>query len=127
VEAAIKTLAWSEGLKKEHLPETEEYVISSFVFRARKPFQPERLWFLLNALYPESIIRTKGMFWLASRPAEALFFSQAGGSSQIPKAGAWWGSMPFQNRLSFQSFVDNQIEKDRSKKWQDSKQELVII
>jgi len=69
------------------------------------------------------------MFWLASRPDEALFFSQAGGASRIEKAGVWWGSMKFNERLNYANFVDNreQIEMDWNKDWQDRKQELVII
>jgi len=129
MDEAMETSAWAKELEKKHIPETEEYGITSFVFRARKPFHPERLWFYLNALYPESIIRTKGMFWLASRPDEALFFSQAGGASRIEKAGVWWGSMKFNERLNYANFVDNreQIEMDWNKDWQDRKQELVII
>lgn len=129
MDEAMQTSAWAEELEKKHTPETAEYGISSFVFRARKPFHPERLWFYLNALFPENIIRTKGIFWLASRPDEALFFSQAGGSSQINKAGLWWGSMPFSERIRYQSFEENleEIEKDWSKDFQDRKQELVII
>ena len=126
---AMENPAWEEELRKAHVPETEQYGIRSFTFRARKPFEPERLWNFLNTQFPAEIIRTKGLFWLASRPDDALFFSQAGGASEISSAGVWWGSMSFQERIQYLDFVENQkqIEKDWSRDWQDRKQELVFI
>ncbi|GAB2604156.1 hypothetical protein GCM10027190_59620 [Spirosoma areae] len=60
------------------VPETEEYDISSFVFRDRRPFHPVRFWHYLSENFPAGIIRSKGLFWLASRPDDALNFNQAG-------------------------------------------------
>ena len=112
-----------------HTPETEEYGISSFVFRNQKPFHPERLWKYINEAYPTQIIRAKGLFWLASRPDNAINFSQAGGSSRVENAGVWWASMPFSDRIQYQSFVDNKsyIENKWSKQWGDRTNELVFI
>jgi len=83
----------------------------------------------LNEEYPTAIIRAKGLFWLASRPADAINFSQAGGSSRLEKAGVWWASMPFAERTTYQSFVNNQqyIENKWSKQWGDRMNELVFI
>lgn len=124
----------SAGWQKEleggvHTPETEEYGISSFVFRSQKPFHPERLWKYLNEEYPRGVIRAKGLFWLASRPDDAINFSQAGGSSKLEKAGVWWCSMPYAERTSYQAFVDNKdyIESKWSKQWGDRMNELVFI
>jgi len=124
----------SAGWQKEleggvHTPETEEYGISSFVFRNPKPFHPERLWKYLNEEYPEGVIRAKGLFWLASRPNDAINFSQAGGSSRLEKAGVWWISMPFQERINYQAFVDNRafIESKWDKQWGDRTNEIVFI
>ena len=124
----------SAGWQKEleggaHTPETEEYGITSFVFRNQKPFHPERFWKYLNEEYPNGVIRAKGLFWLASRPNEAINFSQAGGSSRLERAGVWWVSMPFSERIKYQSFVDNQdyIEGKWHKQWGDRMNELVFI
>jgi G3E family GTPase len=129
-EEAQSSAGWQKELEGEvHTPETEEYGIGSFVFRNQKPFHPERFWSYLQEEYPSNIIRAKGLFWLASRPNEALNFSQAGGSSRLERAGVWWCSMPFSERIKFTSFVDNQeyIEGKWSKQWGDRLTELVFI
>ncbi len=78
-EEAEQSAGWIEELNKdEHTPETEEYGIGSFVYRSRKPMHPERLWNYINNEWDASIIRSKGLFWLASRPESALVWSQAG-------------------------------------------------
>ena len=129
-EEAQNSAGWQKELEAEsHTPETEEYGIGSFVFRSQKPFHPERFWKYLNENYPAEIIGAKGLFWLASRPDDALSFSQAGGSSRMEKAGFWWCSMPMKERLNYPSFVANQtyIESKWSKQWGDRLNELVFI
>lgn len=129
-EEAQSSAGWQKELEGgTHTPETEEYGISSFVFRSQKPFHPERFWKYINEDYPSSIIRAKGLFWLASRPDDAINFSQAGGSSRLEKAGVWWASMTFNERLKYQSFADNReyIESKWSKQWGDRMNELVFI
>ena len=129
-EEAQHSAGWQKELEGgEHIPETEEYGISSFVFRNQKPFHPERFLKYLNEGYPSGVIRAKGLFWLASRPDDAINFSQAGGSSRLEKAGVWWASMTFNERLNYQSFADNReyIESKWSKQWGDRMNELVFI
>lgn len=129
-EEAQTSAGWQKELEGgSHTPETEEYGISSFVFRNQKPFHPERFWNYLNKAYPSGIIRAKGLFWLASRPDDAINFSQAGGSTRIERAGVWWASMPFNERMSYASFMDNQVEIEErwSKQWGDRMNELVFI
>jgi G3E family GTPase len=125
-----QSAGWIEELNKPyHKPETEEYGISSFVFRSKRPFHPERFWNYLNNDWPANVIRSKGLFWLASRPDEALNWSQAGGSLRAEKAGVWWCSMPYKDRISYASFVENQkeIEAKWDKRFGDRLNELVII
>ena len=90
-EKAEQSAGWLKELEKEgnHAPETEEYGISSFVFRSEKPFHPERLFNYFNERFPNTVIRSKGFFWLASRPDEAQVWSQAGGSLRYEYAGHW--------------------------------------
>jgi G3E family GTPase len=127
---AQNAAGWQKELEGGvHTPETEEYGISSFVFRNQKPFHPERFWQYLNTYYPANIIRAKGLFWLASRPNDAINFSQAGGSSRLETAGVWWISMPYAERMQYQAFVANKdyIESKWSKEWGDRTNELVFI
>ncbi len=129
-EEAEQSAGWMEELnKEEHTPETEEYGISSFVYRATKPFDPERFWQYVQHQFPRTIIRSKGLFWLASRPEQALVWSQAGGSLRADSAGVWWSSMPYQKRINYLLFVENQklIESDWDKTFGDRKNEIVFI
>jgi G3E family GTPase len=128
-EEAQSSAGWQEELNGNHTPETEEYGISSFCFKSHKPFHPERFWNYLNEKFPETIIRSKGLFWLASRPDDAISFSQAGGSSRIERAGVWWISMSFSDRIQYPSFLDNQkyIEEKWDSIWGDRLTELVFI
>ncbi|SHF80079.1 GTP-binding protein [Chryseobacterium vrystaatense] len=127
---AQASAGWQKELQSDHhIPETEEYGIGSVVFRDKKPFHPLRLWKYLNDHYPEGILRAKGLFWIASRPDDALNFSQAGGSFRLEKAGVWWSSMPLNHRIQYTSFVENQkfIENRWDKDWGDKLNELVFI
>lgn len=129
-EKAQYAAGWQKELESSHhTPETEEYGIGSFVYRSRKPFHPARLYRYLNQKYPEGALRAKSLFWLASRPDDALNFSQAGGSLRIEKAGVWWCSMPARYREQYSSFVENQemIEERWDPEWGDRINELVFI
>ncbi|RCR65563.1 GTP-binding protein [Larkinella punicea] len=133
-EASSQSAGWIQELQNHkngiaHTPETEEYGISSFVFRDRRPFHPVRFWAYLSENFPAGIIRSKGLFWLASRPDDALNFSQAGGSLRAENAGVWWASMPFAKRTQYGAFLENQksIESRWHKRFGDRQNELVII
>ncbi|QCR21610.1 GTP-binding protein [Pontibacter sp. SGAir0037] len=121
---------WQKELEGgTHKPETEEYGIGSFVFRDQRPFHPERFWQYINTNFPANIIRSKGLFWIASRPAQALNWSQAGGSLRAESAGVWWASMPFAERMQYESYLEHRqaIESRWSKEFGDRQNELVII
>jgi len=128
-EKAEASAGWIKELENEHVPETEEYGIGSFVFRSKKPFHPERFLNYLNQDFPQNIIRSKGLFWLASRSNQALLWSSAGGSCKADNAGVWWASMPFTERINYASFNENQdqIESDWDAQFGDRKNELVFI
>jgi len=128
-EEASQGAGWIQELNAEHLPETEEYGISSTVFRSSKPFHPERLWEYLNKQFPPNVIRTKGLFWLAAMQDRALNFSQAGGSLRIESAGVWWASMLLSERLNYTDFTENknEIEARWDKDFGDRMNELVFI
>ena len=121
--------AWIEELENKHVPETEEYGISSFVFREKRPFHPVRFWNYIQSNWPASILRSKGLFYIGSRMNEAISWSQAGGSLKAEPAGVWWASMPFQQRIRYASYLDNQkwIESRWDKRYGDRLNELVLI
>jgi G3E family GTPase len=129
-EEAEMSAGWLEELNKDgHNPETEEYGIGSFVFRSKKPFHPDRFFDYVQTSFPSTVIRSKGLFWMASRPDEALSWSQAGGSLRADSAGVWWSSMPYEERIRYAPFVENQavIESGWDKTFGDRKNELVFI
>jgi len=129
-EEAEQSAGWIEELnKEEHTPETDEYGIGSFVYRSRKPFDPTRFWAYVQGEFPYTVIRSKGMFWIASRPDQALIWGQAGGSMRTDSAGVWWDSMPWEKRIRYVAFLENQelIESDWSGTFGDRKTEIVFI
>jgi G3E family GTPase len=126
-EEAAKAPMWLKELRGEHTPETEEYGISSFVFRARKPFHPMRLW---NLIHDEevwkNVLRSKGFFWLATRMNTVGEWAQAGGSLNLSPAGSWWASVP-KSHWGVDAEMQAEIEKLFDGKYGDRRQELVFI
>lgn len=118
---------WAKELYgfEDHVPETEEYGISSFVYRARRPFHPRRIHDLFNGDLP-GVIRAKGHFWIASRPNWAVEFSLAGVVSSVTPLGGWWASVP---RERWPTHPDSLAEVARNwqEPWGDRRQELVFI
>jgi G3E family GTPase len=90
---ASKAPGWLQELRGTHQPETEEYGIASFVYRARRPFHPERFAAWVDSEWP-GVVRSKGFFWLASHPALAGNWSQAGAVARHGPAGYWWAAVP---------------------------------
>ncbi|WP_078549811.1 GTP-binding protein [Litchfieldia alkalitelluris] len=87
-EKASQAAGWIKELNEEHTPETEEYGISSFVYRSRRPFHPER-WKVWLENWPEEVVRAKGFFWLPTRNNLTGMLSQAGTSIIFQAAGEW--------------------------------------
>ena len=125
MEKAESSARWIQELQEDHIPETDEYGISSFVYRSPRPFHPKRFWDFLHVEW-DGLLRSKGYFWLASRYDIAVSWSQAGGSAEYRPAGFWWGAT-----LKTHWPTDKELLDSIMKQWiephGDRRQELVFI
>ncbi|UZE17965.1 zinc metallochaperone GTPase ZigA [Pseudomonas sp. B21-054] len=126
-ERAAQAPGWLQELRGEHVSETEEYGIASTAYRARRPFHPQRFFNLIDRPWTNGkLLRSKGFFWLASKPEEAGSWSQAGGLMRHGFAGRWWRFVPKsqwpQDEESTAAILNNWLATTG-----DCRQELVFI
>ena len=124
-EQAEQSPGWLQTLRGEHIPESDTYGIGSFVYRARQPFHPARFFALINTEW-SGVIRSKGFFWLATRPVYAASWSQAGGVCRHGLAGKWWAAVPpeeWPQDTESVGFIMAQWDEHVG----DARQELVLI
>jgi len=110
---------------EHHTPETEEYGVKSFVYRARRPFHPAKLNALLNEGF-EGVFRAKGHFWIATRPDWLAELSIAGKIMRTEGLGRWWAAVPKERWPQDEESVAF-VRKYWSPTWGDRRQELVFI
>ena len=123
---ASQAAGWLKEMRGEHIPETEEYNISSLSFKSKRPFHPERFMNFMQSNL-NGIYRVKGYFWLASRMEFVGQISTAGKLAEISPAGKWWAVVPknewdFEDQEMFDSLKENWEEP-----YGDRRQELVLI
>jgi len=126
-ERAQQAPGWLKEMRGEHVPETEEYGIGSFSYVARRPFHPQRIHqFFHNTKSFGKLIRSKGYFWLASRPEFAWQWSQAGGIARYGFAGMFWKAVPKDRWPQDEETLEN-IARLWEEPFGDMRQELVFI
>lgn len=124
-DAAAAAPGWLKELRGEHTPETERYGFSSFVYRSRRPFHPQRFWELMHSEW-DGIVRSKGFFWLATRMDLIGSWSQAGGACRHGPAGFWWAAVDRRGWPADEE-VQAQIVDLWAEPYGDRRQEMVFI
>ncbi len=118
---------WAQELYhfKDHIPETEEYGITSFVYRAREPFDPAKIHHFFKTEW-HGVVRAKGFFWIATRPDFVGEFSQAGSVVRHQGIGSWWAAVPKEQWPITPDF-DEMLKTHWDKEYGDKRQEIVFI
>lgn len=109
----------------DHTPETEEYGVASYVYRARLPFIPDKILEVLNGPLP-GVIRAKGHFWISTRPDWVAEFSLAGSLSSVKPLGTWWAAVPKERQPTHEG-AQAYIQEHWQEPWGDRRQEIVFI
>lgn len=124
-EIAKQSKGWQLTLRGEEASESEEYGVNSFVYRARRPFHPQRFYDRLNRDW-NGVLRSKGFFWLASRLDKIGVWSQAGRIARLDFGGFWWAAVPRDHWPTSSTFQD-ELERKWHPEVGDCRQELVFI
>lgn len=122
---ASQSSGWQRALIGKKTPPATEFDLASFVYRARRPFHPGRLWDVLQESMP-GVLRVKGFFWLASRHNHAGIWSQAGRAFRDDLAGRWWASLP-REEWPDEPVAQEEINRLHEEPYGDRRQELVFI
>ena len=125
MEHAASHPGWLAEAPGTHVPETEEYGLSSRVFQSRRPMHPQRFWDLVTGPAFKGVIRSKGFLWLATRHDWAGVWSSAGVVSSLQPGGSWLATAP---RDEWPEDLDaDDIAAIWQEPWGDRRQELVVI
>ena len=126
LERAKQAPGWLKKLRGEEVPESEEYGISSFVWRARRPLHPKRFYEFLTSTQVNGLVRCKGFLWIATRPNQSAIFHQAGKQKSLSPGSRWWALTP-EKEWPTEPEVIAEIRKGWDDQWGDIGNELVLI
>jgi G3E family GTPase len=127
-DSAAAADAWQSVLADDEVGASDEFGISSFVYRARRPFHPQRLWdFWMNGEHAPNILRSKGYFWLATKNALSGFWSHAGQVLAAEPGGAWWAETPRSEWPTDDPELVAELDSVWDEVWGDRRQELILI
>ena len=124
-ERASQAAGWMQTLRGEESSEADDYGITSFVYRARRPFHPTRWWNAMQLTWT-GVLRSKGLFWIASRPDLIGLWSQAGGAGSVRWIGSWYVARP-ETEWPDDEAEHRRIEGSWDAEFGDRTQELVVI
>ncbi|MYM28516.1 GTP-binding protein [Duganella sp. CY15W] len=108
LDKASQMAGWARELAGEHVPETEEYGIGSFVLREPRALHPRRFDHFLDQGFP-GLIRAKGYLWLATRPEWAVAYSRAGKIASVEPVGRW--APPYTDRVNEVVFIGRAMDR----------------
>lgn len=124
-EKVSQASGWQQAIIGKRPSSVDEFGLGSFVYRARRPFHPGRLWDALQSPLA-GVIRVKGFFWLASRHNHAGVWSQAGRAVRDDLAGRWWASLP-RDEWPDERRAREEIRRLHEEPYGDRRQELVFM
>lgn len=125
LERASRAAGWMQTLRGAWRSEADEYGIQSFVYMARRPFHPERLWALVQKDW-KGVLRSKGFIWVASRSDWVGVWSQAGGAGVLQGGGRWYATVP-RDEWGVDDEERTRLETIWDPVYGDRQQELVVI
>ncbi len=125
MEKAQQSPGWMKTMRGEAVPESQEYGIRSFVFRARRPFHPRRFWDFIHGSW-DGILRSKGFFWLATRMDVIGVWAQAGVAVSFEHGGPWAAALP-REQWPDDPEQRAELEREMVDPWGDRRQEIVFI
>jgi G3E family GTPase len=127
LDRAKEAPGWLKVMRGKEISESQEYGVSNFTWKARRPFHPQRLHaFLKNDELWRGVLRSKGVLWLASQPAAMLLWSRAGRLMEIQRLGVWWDALP-QNRRPDDPQFQQWLQSIWDDEFGDRRQECIFI
>ncbi len=127
-DSAAAADAWQSVLSSDETGSSDAFGISSIVYRARRPFHPQRFWdFWMDGEHAPNILRSKGYFWLATKNSIAGFWSHVGQVLAAEPGGAWWAETPRAEWPSEDPELLAELNSVWDEVWGDRRQELILV